>query len=107
MLFEAIPDISAQALQRRFFELGATSNATTGATETVYELDVFSDTALEALDLVADMLTRAELEPHSFLKTQRVIYREEGGDPGSVESESLAGGRLASGARNALADVAR
>lgn len=107
MLFDAIPDMPQQALERRFFELGATSNATTGSTETVYELDVFSDTALEALNLVADMLTRAELKPHSFVRAQKVIYREEGGEPGPVESESLAGGRLASGARNALADLAR
>lgn len=107
MLFDAIPGMPQQELERRFFKLGATSNAVTGPTQTVYKLDVFNHTAGEALDLTADMLTRAELEPHSFLRTQKVIYREEGGDPGSVESESLAGGRLASGAHNALADVAR
>lgn len=107
MLFDAIPGMPQQALERRFFELGATSNAVTGPTETVYKLAVFSHTAMTALDFTADMLTRAELEPYSFLRTRKVIRREEGGDPGPVESESLAGGRLASGARNALADVAR
>ncbi len=105
MLYDSIPGMTEAELEKRFFELGATSNAFTQSTETIFKLDTFSGTAIEGLDLTADMLTGAELNRRAFQNTKKVIFREEGGDPGPVETQSLVGGRLASGAREALADV--
>lgn len=105
MLYDSIPGMTEAELEKRFFELGATSNAATQSTETIFKLDTFGGTAIQGLDLTADMLTGAELNRCSFNKAKKVIFREEGGDPGPVEMLSLVGGRLASGAREALADV--
>lgn len=105
MLYDSIPGVTEAELEQRFFELGATSNAATRSTETIFKLDTFSGTAIQGLDLTADMLTGAELNRRSFHKAKKVIFREQGGDPGPVEMQSLVGGPLASGAREALADV--
>jgi len=106
MLFAGVPGMSESAFERRMFELGAWSNARTRATDTVYELDVFSGTALEAMGLLAEMLTNAELTHDSYRKTQDVVWREGGGEPGSVERRQMLGGDLASGMRKAMAGVA-
>lgn len=106
MLYDAIPGMLEAELEQRFFELGATSNAATQSTETIYKLDTFSGTTISGLDLTADMLTNAKLTRGSFDKAKKVIFREEGGDPGPVETQALLGGRLASGSRKALGDVA-
>lgn len=105
MLFGAVPGMSEAELERRFFELGASSNARTEDLRTVYKLDVFSGTALDALGLLAEMLTNAELQESSFRDTKKIIRREMGGDPGPVELQSLPGGPLASGWMNLAADL--
>lgn len=105
MLYDSIPGLSEAGLEKRFFDMGATSNAATQSTETIYKLDTFSGTTIQGLDLTADMVTGAKLNRRSFEKTKKVVFREEGGEPGPVEKQSLVGGRLASGARKALADV--
>ncbi|MDZ7829377.1 MAG: hypothetical protein U5K33_07780 [Halofilum sp. (in: g-proteobacteria)] len=73
--------------------------------QTVYELDVFSGTAMEGLDLMAEMLNRAELQPDSFEATQQIIWREMGGEPGPVQIQTLPGGKLASGLTEAVAEL--
>lgn len=105
MLYGAVPGMPEHKLERRFFQLGATTNAYTYPTKTVYELDVYSVTAIRALDLTADMLTKAELEEGSCKRAKRIIFQEEGGEPGSAEQQTLVGGRLVSGAKTALSHV--
>lgn len=105
MLFAGVPGMSENAFERRMFELGAWSNAYTGNTDTVYELDVFSGTAMPALDLFADMITNAELGRESFRKTRDIVRRETGGEPGEVERKRFTGGELASGFTEALAEL--
>lgn len=107
MLYDAIPDLPDQDLEQRFFEIGATSNAVTRSTETIYKLDVFSGAVIEGLDLTADMLTNAQLTPGAFEKTRSIIRSEEGGAPGPVELASLVGGRLSSGFDEVLAVISK
>lgn len=105
MLFGSVPGLTEAELEREFFELGAYSNAYTATLQTVYELDVFSGTAMEGLDLMAKMLNRAELQPDSFEATQQIIWREMGGEPGPVQIQTLPGGKLASGLTEAVAEL--
>ncbi|MBU0481003.1 MAG: insulinase family protein [Proteobacteria bacterium] len=67
------------ALEKMVKEHGGAWNATTSNTQTVYELDIYSDHALWGIELLYEILTDSTYTPENFELTREIIHRENGG----------------------------
>nr|WP_223912652.1 pitrilysin family protein [Actinomyces capricornis] len=103
LLFKGTPTRSAHAIAEAFDMIGGESNAATSKEHTSYYARVLAPDAMEALDVVTDMVTSSLLDPQEVETERGVIISEladAADDPADVAQEAFA--RAAFGAGTPL-----
>jgi predicted Zn-dependent peptidase len=84
LLFSGTTRHSEAEMESLVQDLGGSWNATTGTERTTYQLDIFDRYALEGLGVLYEIVTDSVLTPEKISRAKSVVYREEGGNPGTL-----------------------
>ena len=92
MLFKGTEKRGGGAIAKQIQDRGGYVNAYTSFDRTVYWIDVPSDGAAEAVDILADVMMNSQLPEKEYIKEQEVIRREFAmgfDDPGRQSSQLM------------------
>ncbi|WP_018131104.1 M16 family metallopeptidase [Effusibacillus pohliae] len=76
MVFQGTPDKNHDTLMMELARLGAVANASTGFESTVYDLTAPASTMLQALEIMAEMLSRFALDEQAVERERDIILEE-------------------------------
>jgi zinc protease len=92
MFFRGTPSLSGLQFKKAIEDMGGTTNATTAKDMTHYFIGLPAEYAERGLELLADALQRAELDPAGIDVEREVVleeYRLSENNPGRIASEKL------------------
>ncbi|OAN92953.1 hypothetical protein A8B84_20535 [Marinobacter sp. EhC06] len=107
MVFGGLTDMPEAELEKRFWELGVSSNAYVAGSETVFEAAAFPSSLEETMALTRRMLTEGQFTEEQWQKTSDILWQEMGGEPTELERSSSTAGELASAGTKFLAEIDR
>lgn len=81
LIFSGTDRYSEEQLEERIADLGGSWNATTRDETTTYTLDVYSENAAAALQLLYNMISDSRLTDEAIEKSRKIVKREAGGSP--------------------------
>ncbi|UCE89463.1 MAG: insulinase family protein [Pseudomonadota bacterium] len=81
LLFTGTSQHSEAELDALIEDNGGTWNASTGGEKTIYEIDIYSRYALQALDVLYEIMTDSQFKDEDIETTRDIVHREMGGKP--------------------------
>lgn len=92
LLFSGTKKHSESELDAMIEEHGGSWNATTRALKTVYDIDIYSQHALLALDILFEIMTESVISEQGVVISRDIIHREAGGRPSWLRTKLFENG---------------
>jgi predicted Zn-dependent peptidase len=84
LLFSGTTRHTEAELEHLITDHGGTWNAVTGTEHTTFQVDIFDRFSMEGLDALYEIMTDTVITPEKISKAKGIVYREEGGKPGTL-----------------------
>ena len=85
LLFTGTSKYSEAELEHLIADHGGYWNAATGVEDTTYDLDIYSQHAEFAVDMLYEILTDSSITPENVEISRDIIHRESGGEPSDIK----------------------